>query len=469
MPLEFGRKHGVLLMVVAVQVAASGTVRAADTRNKAEVPIIAIESKGAVRIAEDGVLEERLVLPVELGARLNAIDDGDALRLVNWPVAPGDRRTVVLEKRSVYGPATRLFEIGNDGVRELPRSPRKHFIGVIADEPGNGVLVVFDPRSGGVTGMSVSGGETFDLEAAPGDAPSEVRVVATSDRIRLHSPFWECGEESIDQPDQLVHMMQPAKAEPFAKSSGPLEAVLAVDTDTELLSQKFNNNTGAAADYVADLIAAMNVMYSRDLDVTLIQGTTFLRTGTDPYSANSSGSASSSELNEFGSYWKNHYGSVDRALAAMLSGKSPSSYSASGIAWVGGLCSSNVGYSFSKVFKINYLSGDAKLVGHEIGHNFGSPHTHCYSPAIDHCYANESGCYSGATSCPGGAGTVMSYCHITGCGNTLDFHPTVINRILTNYVNPSTGVCIFETTSSDTVFDDSFETGGLGAWSSSVP
>jgi len=68
MPLEFGRKHGVLLMVVAVQVAASGTVRAADTRNKAEVPIIAIESKGAVRIAEDGVLEERLVLPVELGA-----------------------------------------------------------------------------------------------------------------------------------------------------------------------------------------------------------------------------------------------------------------------------------------------------------------------------------------------------------------------------------------------------------------
>ena len=242
-----------------------------------------------------------------------------------------------------------------------------------------------------------------------------------------------------------------------------------MDTDTELLSQKFSNNTSAAADYVADLIAAMNVMYSRDLDVTLIQGTTYLRTGSDPYSANSGSSASSSELNEFGNYWKSNYGSSQRTLAAMLSGKSPSSNLASGIAWVGGLCSTTYGYSFSKVFKINYLSGDAKLVGHEIGHNFGSPHTHCYSPAIDQCYGYEGGCYSGPTSCPGGAGTVMSYCHLTGCGSTLDFHPTVISRILTYNVNPATGVCIFEASSSGMVFDDGFESGGLGCVELCIP
>ena len=60
----------------------------------------------------------------------------------------------------------------------------------------------------------------------------------------------------------------------------------------------------------------------------------------------------------------------------------------------------------------------------------------------------------------------MSYCHLTGCGSTLDFHPTVINRILTSNVNPATGVCIFEATSSEMVFDDGFEAGGLGSWSS---
>jgi hypothetical protein len=74
------------------------------------------------------------------------------------------------------------------------------------------------------------------------------------------------------------------------------------------------------------------------------------------------------------------------------------------------------------VFRIDYLAGDAFVVGHELGHNFGSRHTHCYVPPIDECYAGESGCYQGPTSCPGGPGTVMSYCHVAGCGNNHGFH-----------------------------------------------
>ena len=158
-----------------------------------------------------------------------------------------------------------------------------------------------------------------------------------------------------------------------------------------------------------------------------------------------------------------HYGSEQRALAAMLSGKSPSLNSASGIAYIGSLCSASYGYSFSKVFKMNYLSGDARLVGHEIGHNFGSPHTHCYSPRIDDCW-NACG-FTGATSCPGGPGTVMSYCNLNGCGNNLlEFHTRVIGNIVTNHVAPATGVCLFEAASLDGIFTDGFEGGGTGAW-----
>jgi hypothetical protein len=103
------------------------------------------------------------------------------------------------------------------------------------------------------------------------------------------------------------------------------------------------------------------------------------------------------------------------------------------------------------VFKANYTYHDGGLVGHELGHNFGSHHTHCYSPPIDECFAGEGGCYGGETSCPAaGHGTLMSYCHHkSGCGKTQDFHPRVISH-LENDMSYATGVCLFEEGPSDT-------------------
>jgi hypothetical protein len=65
------------------------------------------------------------------------------------------------------------------------------------------------------------------------------------------------------------------------------------------------------------------------------------------------------------------------------------------------------------------------VVQHEIGHNFNSPHTHDYcniggsSSPIDRCYQGCAGAGQGLPSCSGptpffngGAGTIMSYCHL---------------------------------------------------------
>ena len=451
----------VLVAVVAIGVGHSGMAVAKDPASSSIEPV----AEGEIRINEKGLLEERVVLPDFVVDELLKVQDNSAIRFVGWPIAPGDHRTVVLRPFKVYGANTRIFEVRSDGMRQVPHSPRKYFIGEIEGEPGSGALVIFDPRTGQVNGLAMSNGESYDMVPVKGGRNREVSVVSTRERVDEFDPSWECGEEEVGEAIDLPLKRPSEKNAAVVKSSAQLEAVLAIDTDTELLSLKFGNNTGAAADYVADLIAAMNVMYSRDLGLTLVQGTTYLRTGSDPYSANSGSSASGPELTEFGNYWKANYGGVSRSLAAMLSGKSPSQNSASGIAWVGGLCSSSYGYSFSKVFRMNYLSGDAKLVGHEIGHNFGSPHTHCYSPAVDHCISQGGSCYDGPTSCPsGGPGTVMSYCHLVGCGSTLDFHPTVISNILNNHVNPATGVCIFEATATNSIFTDGFEDGDTNEW-----
>ena len=130
------------------------------------------------------------------------------------------------------------------------------------------------------------------------------------------------------------------------------DALVAVDTDNEFMSERFSNNTCAAANWIADLFATMNVMYERDLNVTLEEGTTILRTTTDPYSANDT-PADGTDLDEFGTYWQTHYGAMSRSFAMLLSGKSSSGNSASGIAWIDAYCqtqSQGGSYSVNQIF-----------------------------------------------------------------------------------------------------------------------
>jgi hypothetical protein len=116
----------------------------------------------------------------------------------------------------------------------------------------------------------------------------------------------------------------------------------------------------------------------------------------------------------------------------------------------GVLCNASVGYSINNIRALApeadtpiSNSWDAIVAAHEIGHNFSSPHSHCYGNLnggslsqnvnpVDACYTNESSgagylCAEGTASLPGsnaltggtsgGAnGSIMSYCHLLGGG-----------------------------------------------------
>ncbi len=101
-----------------------------------------------------------------------------------------------------------------------------------------------------------------------------------------------------------------------------------------------------------------------------------------------------------------------------------------GIAFVDGMCRTfdpNLGgpHSFAFIFN-NYstlpvYSWTIEVMAHEMGHNFGSWHTHScvWGPnkdsQIDNCQPADIGsCNNGKA--PVGGGTVMSYCHLTGVG-----------------------------------------------------
>lgn len=424
----------------------------------------------------------------ELLPTLQQLNRDQKVRIADWPVAPGVRKDVILARHEIYAPGARILEVGAAGIRELPRSRLVFFWGVEADDPQSGVFAVVDPATGTLESMTESAGVRYQLSSLEPAKPG-LHLLATAqafvDRATGgHKLKWSCGNESLLQlpPLQESPAERDRQAALLPEDSGAITnggssfnlMTVAVDTDHELFTAKFGgaaNPSAAATNYIAMMFAEINVMYERDLQTDILIGTTILRTTAagDPYTQTSTGAATPDELTEFSNYWAANEGSVSRTVAVLLSGKSPDPDEASGIAWYTGtvqpspLCDKSYGYSFDQLFTFaadsSSLPGDTLILGHEIGHNFGTRHTHCYTPPIDQCYNLETGCYSGPVSCPapttiGGVtnveGTVMSYCQIgliQGCTATQVFGPVVLAAIKPNLQdalgnNPARDQCI---------------------------
>lgn len=389
---------------------------------------------------------DRGLVPALLGL---APEEGAAV--TDFPVAPGLRRTVLLVRHEVWAENAKVFRV-DAGVRtEVPRPALAFFWGSDTEGAGTRVLVAVDGRSRALRALVHAPDGAREIVPAASDAAGRYLL---AEPVRPEGADLRCGQEEFPETAWLPGAAARPAAGRNALVLGSLyRATLAIDTDTEYLAS-FGNNTATTTAAIATLVANINVMYERDLNLRLVIGTTFLRTGTDPWTGGSG--ANSAELNEFTSYWNTNYpkATYPRSFAALFSGKSTSGLS--GIAWLANsVCGSGTDYSVNQISAGGgWLWGDTLIVGHEIGHNMGSPHTHCYAnPAPDRCYAGEP-CYTSATSCPAAqtingvtnvTGTIMSYCHILGggCTSSLVFHPSTVGR----YVGPTldagvTGACI---------------------------
>jgi len=92
----------------------------------------------------------------------------------------------------------------------------------------------------------------------------------------------------------------------------------------------------------------------------------------------------------------------------------------SAYAFTGGLCTTNYNFAAisvhdpSQVVPVSKYSYDVYTFTHELGHIFGSPHTHAcawgpdQNAALDNCFDTEGGCALGPQPIDGG--TMMSYC-----------------------------------------------------------
>jgi hypothetical protein len=435
-----------------------------DKAVAADVPRYSAETgSGQIQDGPDGPTERLAVSPL-LASKLLMLPVDGAARIDSWPVAPGVRRTVLVTRHDVYDPAARIVIAEGDRLIDAPRSPLVFLWGSV-DGEGGSVLLSVDPRALTLEGRSETELGSYRLEPAD----SGLHALTPSSPSNDSS----CATSCDGGPGALGSVASPASTASPALITPSIvtlhTASVAVDTDNELLSVKFGNNTQAAVDYLAQLFAGMNVMYERDLLIRLLQGFTVLRVSTtpDPYVQPPNPCVplpegcrpSVSQVDEFSAYWNAHYPDVKRALAIMISGKQADA-STSGVAYLSQPCQSglNGSYSFTQVYVApgRPAADDVREVGHEIGHNFGTRHTHCYVPTpADLCWSGEgSNCYSGPTSCPAPAtysgianvkGTVMSWCDRRvpfDCPVTNVFHPATI-AIIQPVIDAAVGVCIF--------------------------
>jgi hypothetical protein len=413
-------------------------------------------------------------------SRLASTDTGIVVDVDDFPTGPGSSSVISFRRIEIYAPDARIVAIDSAGAREIPRSPRIHLLGYSKD----GLIRIglsFDPDLKTAPSGAGSGPDgAFELRSEQADDGWHLQAMPSEATLPPGvKPDYPVNEDSLSNPNSA-----PAFLDHLFESQTPFgvlrNAVVAVDTDTTFMSKRFTGNTTQATAWIADLFAQLNVMYQRDLDVNLQQGTTFLRVASDPY-ANTDTSATSAMLAEFGNYWQANYssggGAVNRAFAMLLSGNSNNPNGASGIAWVDAYCQtsgSGGSYSTNQIFTNSAIpvSFTASIVGHELGHNFGAAHTHCTNTStgsfptgtntIDQCSTSGSGCYSGVTSCPvsgpgAPSGTIMSYCNqFTGgaCGqNVQQFHPTHITQ-LRNRIAANTPSCL---STSDAIFANGFD------------
>jgi hypothetical protein len=202
-----------------------------------------------------------------------------------------------------------------------------------------------------------------------------------------------------------------------------LQADIAVEADYEFDSQLFGGDLVKATNYVSDLMKAVSAIYERDIRVRL--NVTFIRIATtpdEPWTATTPYSA----LLQLKDNWLANGPGVSHAAVLFLSGKN----FGGGVSFRAGLC--NKTFNFAVVGSLKGVYGtspggdtwDLVAVAHELGHTFGSKHSHCTrrvnepNAYYDECYNQQQwdGCYTGPVQATNG--TIMSYCYLAGFSMT---------------------------------------------------
>lgn len=370
-----------------------------------------------------------------LESQIRKLPTGQQLLLTDVKLGTMGEVELVLERIKVFAPDAVIRIHTESGVIRQSPPNNVYLAGHIKGQNHSQVFLGF-LENGEVEGMVSTGDmDKYALSRQQDGSFKLAREDAAN--MAARDDRWFNPKDYLEVPkDQVEQLSAPVQTQ--GSNGISYELTVAVETDFEMYS--IFGNTTDVTNYITGLIGFISYKYFDEIQTYVLLGDLSLwTTAADPWSETSTACA----LFEVGKYWNDNNGAIDRAVTHFISGKSLGG----GVAWLGVLCSGPFSYdstssscSFSGIS--NYGGGygvsaglggsfnpnmptsvwDVVVVSHELGHNFDSPHTHCYAGEggnpnpVDECFNGEGGCYGGPESLPGplggGSGTIMSYCHL---------------------------------------------------------
>jgi len=321
------------------------------------------------------------------------LEKGIALQDIALQISGTESLILEMERFDVISPSAK-FLIGSATGSEPVAAPEVVcFRGQVAGEVGSYAYLSVT-LEGRANGYVYSNGSTYYLAQRPKDDYAVLHSYAAGAEL---PPFVEfCGVDDLDLSKEPLGLESLGPAD---SPAGVRVAEIALEAD-QAFTNIFSEPAEAQA-YLIQLLGAVSDIYQRDINVKLMAS--FVRTwptGGEPFNAY--------DLGGFRNYWVNNEDTAGLAVVELVSGIRDLPYG--GLAYVSGVCYGG-GYSI-----VGYMNGsfptpvgipsnsnwDMIVMAHEMGHNFGTGHTHdSYDPLIDNCG-------NGTPS----LGTIMSYCHI---------------------------------------------------------
>lgn len=336
---------------------------------------------------------------VNLLAQIEA--SNPAILSLELPVTTKKNMVLKLVPIDIFGPG---YKVMNDAGKTQNIKKGVFYKGIIEDDSSS--LVSINIINGELSGFVANNLGNFTL----GKLKDNLDYIFYNNKDLSNQQIFNCGNV-----DTLSKSMNLQSTQSLV--SLPNVACRAVQIYIELDNAGFvsnGSNITTATNYVNTIIGQVATIFQNDgLNVQISE--LKIWTTPDPYIS------ATNTFQALDIFSTNMGTSFNGDLAHLLSTRSLGG----GVAYLDVLCQKGVGVSAelgTYITQLPNFSWNPYVVSHELGHNFGSPHTHnCGWPggAIDNCgptagYPNEGTCP--VAPAPLNGGTIMSYCHQTANG-----------------------------------------------------